>query len=115
MQAPGGHGIVKTVSAPAKRGQLSRSRILAAALDLVDQDGLDPLTMRRLAEQLKVDPMSIYNYLSDKEALLDGLAEALWEQVDMASEKAGWKQALRSFAVSLRGLALTHPQAYGLL
>jgi AcrR family transcriptional regulator len=111
----GGNSIAKTISAPAKRGQLSRSRILAAALELVDQDGLDALTMRRLADRLKVDPMSIYNYLSDKDALLDGLAEALWEQVEMASEKADWKQVLRSFAVSLRGLALTHPQAYGLL
>jgi AcrR family transcriptional regulator len=81
----------------------------------VDQDGLDALTMRRLAERLNFDPMSIYSYVTDKEALLDGLAEALWEQVEMASETADWKQALRSFAVSLRGLAVTHPQAYELL
>ena len=107
--------MAKTASKRAKRGQLSRSRILAAALDLVDQDGLDALTMRRLADQLRVDPMSIYHYLDDKDALLDGLAEALWEQVELAGEKADWKQVLRSFAVSLRGLAHAHPQAYGLL
>ena len=105
----------KTLSAPAKRGQLSRSRILAAALELVDQDGLDALTMRRLADRLKVDPMSIYNHVDGKEVLLDGLAEALWEKVEMPPETADWKEVLRSFAASLRGLALAHAQAYGLL
>jgi len=115
MQAPGGNSIAKTVSAPAKRGQLSRSRILAAALELVDQDGLEALTMRRLADQLKVDPMSIYNYVEGKEALLDGVAEALWEKVELPSESADWKEALRSFALHLRSLAHAHPQAYGLL
>ncbi len=111
----GGNTIAKTVSALAKRGQLSRSRILATALELVDQDGLDALTMRRLAEQLKVDPMSIYNYVNSKEVLLDGLAEALWEQVELPPDKADWKQTLRTLATSLRGLAHAHPQAFGLL
>lgn len=71
--------------------------------------------MRRLADRLKVDPMSIYNYVNGKDVLLDGLAEALWEEVELPSEEATWKQSLRSFATSLRGLARTHPQAYGLL
>jgi TetR/AcrR family transcriptional regulator, tetracycline repressor protein len=78
---------------------------------LIDPDGLEALTMRRVADQLQVDPMSIYNYLDDKDALLDGLAGALWEQVELAGEKADWKQVLRSFAVSLRGLAHSHPSA----
>jgi AcrR family transcriptional regulator len=107
--------MAKALSAPAKRGQLSRSRILAAALELVDQDGLDALTMRRLADRLRVDPMSIYNHLDGKEVLLDGLAETLWERVDLPAGTADWKKVLRSFATSLRGLALTHPHAYGLL
>lgn len=59
--------------------------------------------------------MSIYNYVDGKEALLDGLAEALWERVELAPEKGNWRQVLRSFAVSLRGLAHAHPLAYGLL
>jgi AcrR family transcriptional regulator len=105
---------VKTSAAP-RRGQLSRSQILATALELVDQDGLDALTMRRLADRLKVDPMSIYNYIDGRDGLLDGLAEALWEKVEVPSDKANWKQLLRSFAVALRGLAIDHPQAYGLL
>ncbi len=71
--------------------------------------------MRRLADRLTVDPMSIYNYLDGKEALLDGLAEALWARVELSSETSDWKQVLRSFADSLRDLAHAHPQAYVLL
>lgn len=97
-----------------RRGQLSRTRILAAGLELVDQDGLEALTMRRLAEQLQVDPMSIYNYVSSKEALLDGVAEALWSKLELA-EGGGWRETLRAFASSLRKLAHQHPHAYGLL
>lgn len=59
--------------------------------------------------------MSIYNYVEGKDALLDGVAEALWEKVELPSETADWKQALRSFAVRLRNLAQAHPQAYALL
>lgn len=97
-----------------RRGELTRVRILAKGLELVDQDGLEALTMRRLADQLKVDPMSIYNYVSGKEALLDGLAEALWAELELP-EGSGWKETLRTFATSLRELAHRHPRAYGLL
>ena len=81
----------------------------------VDQEGLEGLTMRRLAEELKVDPMSIYNYVDDKEALLDGLSEALWHEVQLPDGEVGWKDVLRVFASSLRQLAHAHPHAYGLL
>jgi AcrR family transcriptional regulator len=101
--------------ASSRRTRLSRSRILAAALELVDLDGLEALTMRRLADQLKVDPMSLYNYVDGKDALLDGLAEALWAEVKPTDSAAGWKETLRSLATALRQLAHAHPHAYGLL
>jgi AcrR family transcriptional regulator len=108
--------VARTV-APVKRqrGQLSRARILSAALHLVDQDGLEALTMRRLADELKVDPMSIYNHVEGKDALLDGLAEALWNEVQLPDETMSWTDALRALASSLRQLAHAHPHAYGLL
>jgi AcrR family transcriptional regulator len=81
----------------------------------VDQEGLEGLTMRRLADELKVDPMSIYNHVGDKEALLDGLAEALWNEVQLPDADTGWKDALQALATSLRQVAHTHPHAYGLL
>lgn len=98
-----------------RRGQLSRERILAAALELVDQDGLEALTMRRLADQLKVDPMSLYNHVESKDDLLDGLTEVLWSEVRLPARVKGWKRTLREFAHSVRGLARAHPLAYGLL
>ena len=98
-----------------RRGQLSRARILAAALELVDQDGLEALTMRRLADQLRVDPMSIYNHVDGKDALLDGLADALWDQVEAPGRGSDWKEAFRLLATSLRNLAHAHPHAYSLL
>jgi len=98
-----------------RRGQLSRARILATALQLVDQDGLDALSMRRLADELKVDPMSLYNHVGSKDALLDGLAEALWNEVELPAGEIGWQEALRTLATLVRGLAHTHPHAYGLL
>ena len=108
--------MTKTLAAPTgRRGQLSRTRILEAALKLVDQDGLEALTMRRLADRLKVDPMSLYNHLDSKEALLDGIAEALWNEVRLPAGHVGWKEALRMLASSLRGLAKVHPHAYALL
>jgi len=98
-----------------RRGQLSRARILAATLQLVDQDGLESLTMRRLADHLQVDPMSIYNYVDGKEALLDGLAEALWNEVQLPGGETSWNETLRALAALLRQLAHDHPHAYGLV
>lgn len=102
-------------SAKTRRGDLSRARILATALEVVDQDGLEALTMRRLAEQLKVDPMSLYNHVDGKDALLDGLAEQLWSEVPLPDRAKGWKSVLRAYAISIRDIARRHPLAYGLL
>ncbi len=104
-----------TAAASGRRTSLSRARILTAALDLVDLDGLEALTMRRLADQLKVDPMSLYNHVNGKDALLDGLAEVLWAEVKPTDSAVGWKETLLSLATALRQLAHAHPHAYGLL
>jgi TetR/AcrR family tetracycline transcriptional repressor len=104
-----------TAAGPRTRGKLSRARILTAALQLVDLDGLEALTMRRLADQLKVDPMSLYNHVDGKDALLDGIAEALWNEVQLPDGETEWREALRGFATALRGMAHAHPHAYPLL
>lgn len=71
--------------------------------------------MRRLAEDLQVDPMSIYKHVAGKEALLDGLTELLWSKVRLADPGSDWKKTLLAFATSLRELGAAHPNAYGLL
>ena len=82
---------------------------------LVDRDGLESLSMRKLAQELEIDPMSLYNYVENKDALLDGLAELLWAEIDLPHDDLGWEDMLRSIAGSLRGLACIHPHAYSLL
>jgi AcrR family transcriptional regulator len=82
---------------------------------LIDLHGLEAFTMRKLAQELSVDPMSIYNHLENKDALLDGLAELLWEEIELPGGDAGWEALLRSVATSLRALAHAHPHAYALL
>jgi AcrR family transcriptional regulator len=82
---------------------------------LIDEQGLEALTMRQLAQELGVDPMSIYRHFKNKDALLDGVADMLWGEVELPGGDVGWEALLRSMATSLRALAHAHPQAYALL
>lgn len=99
-----------------RREPLSRREIQEVALRLIDEDGLEVLTVRRLGGALGVDPMALYRHFENKEALLDGVAELLWEEVERGSRDGGdWKHQLRSIASSLRDLAHAHPNAYSLV
>ena len=101
--------------APAARRTLTRERILHTGLQMIDQQGLEAFTMRKLAQELGVDPMSIYRHFENKEALLDSVADVLWSEVKLPESEVGWEALLRSFATSLRALAHIHPHAYALL
>jgi len=95
------------------RGHLSRDAILSAALEVVDQDGEGGLTMRRLAERLDADPMSLYSYFEGKESLLDGLVGTLWSELEVGG--ADWRAVLTALAAGIRRLAHRHPQAFRLV
>src|SRR5690242_16492589 len=103
----------------ASRTPLSRERVLAAAVALVDEHGIQALTMRRLAVDLGVEAMSLYYHLPDKETLLDGVAETVVDEVTAAvGPLAGdgtWKAVLRRQFLTARGVMLRHPWAPGLL
>jgi AcrR family transcriptional regulator len=88
--------------------------VLSAALELVDAEGLEALTMRRLAQRLGRDPMTLYRYAENHAALLDGVAEQVLEQltIDTALD---WPAALRQAAHDFRRLARRHPHAVPLL
>ena len=101
--------------APAARRPLTRERILQTGLQMIDEQGLEAFTMRKLAQELGVDPMSIYRHFENKDALLDGVADVLWSEVKLPESRVGWEALLRSFATSLRALAHVHPHAYALL
>lgn len=95
--------------------RLSREIVLAKALELVDAEGLDALTMRRLGQELGRDPMSLYRYAQNRAALLDGVTELVLNQLRIHPEDPDWKAQLRKIAHGLRTLALQHPNIVPLL
>ena len=99
---------------PARR-PLTRERIVHAGLQLIDEQGLESFTMRKLAQEFGVDPMALYRHFANKGALLDGVAEMLWGEVELPGGDTTWEELLRAFAISLRTLAHAHPHAYALL
>jgi AcrR family transcriptional regulator len=96
---------------PATRERLDRRRVLEAALAVIDRDGLDGLTMRRVATELDVDPMTVHHHAKGKSSLLDGVAELLWEEVEGPQGSADARAELRHLARSIRRLFHRHPQA----
>jgi AcrR family transcriptional regulator len=95
-----------------RRRPLTRARVLDAAIAVADEQGIDALTLRRLAERLGVHPTSIYNHVPSKDAILDGLAERLIEHADLPTHCASWQEWLPAFAASLRQLAREHRGAF---
>jgi AcrR family transcriptional regulator len=79
-----------------KHQRLSRELILRVALESVEEDGLDALSMRRLAQRLDVWPMSIYRYFRDKDELLDALADSAAEGLAVPTARASWRNQMRA-------------------
>ena len=96
-------------------GKVTREVVLAAALEIVDRDGADGLTMRRLARALNRDPMILYRHARNKAALLDGVAETVLAQLKVDAADPDWLAQLRTVARNYRALALAHPHAVPLI
>ena len=93
---------------------LSKERVLQAAVALADEEGIEALSMRRLANELGVKAMSLYNHVANKDDLLDGIVDAAYREVVIPSAEAGWKTQIRELAVSAHETLLRHPWASGL-
>jgi AcrR family transcriptional regulator len=104
-----------TVTPALPRRRLDRRRVLEAALAIVDRDGLEALSMRRLGAELGADPMAAYHHVGDKDRLHAGIAELLWEEVVRPSPGDDPIAALRALAGSLRDLFRRHPSAAPLI
>jgi AcrR family transcriptional regulator len=105
--------VSKRAGARATRAPLSRESVLAAAIELADERGIDALTMRRLGQQLGVEAMSLYNHVANKDDLLDGIANRVLSGVELPAD-GDWKTALRRHAVAEHELFRRHPWACGL-
>lgn len=96
---------------PVPRAPLSPARIHEAALALIDEHGIEGLSMRRLAAALGVDPMSIYHHVPGKQALLQGVFQAVLQELVIPRRGAGgWQAVLRQLAGRFHALARRHPR-----
>jgi len=99
----------------ATRTPLKRERVMSAALGLADTSGIDSLTMRNLGRQLGVEAMSVYNHVANKEDILDGIVDLVFSEIELPTEGAEWKPAMRNRAISAHEALLRHPWATSLM
>jgi AcrR family transcriptional regulator len=97
------------------RTPLKRERVMRAALVLADTSGIDSLTMRNLGRELGVEAMSVYNHVANKDDILDGIVDLVFSEIDLPSEGAEWKPAMRNRAISAHEALLRHPWATSLM
>jgi AcrR family transcriptional regulator len=96
-------------------GKITRELVLATALELIDRDGADALSMRRLGAALDRDPMILYRHAPGKAAVLDGVVETVLAQLSVDPTDPDWAAQLRAVARGYRALALAHPNVVPLL
>lgn len=94
---------------------LSKQRVVVEAIRLADREGVDGLSMRRLAGTIGAGAMSLYHYVASKEELLDAMIDIVFEEIELPTEEADWQSAMRRRAVSARQVLARHPWAIGLM
>lgn len=103
-----------TTSAPARR-PMSRKRVLDAAIKLADREGIESLSMRKLAGELGVEAMTLYHYVANKDEILDGIVDMVVGEMELPLADAGWKAAVRHTSMSAHEVLRAHPWAASLL
>ena len=102
-------------SQPRPRDPLSRERVLDAAIALADERGLEALTMRRLAQELGVEAMTLYYYVRNKDDILNGIVDQVVAEFELPRPGEDWKAALRAAAISAYRVLLEHGWAPALV
>ncbi len=97
------------------RTRLSRPLVLRAAVALADREGLEGFSMRRLAQELNVVPMALYKHVANKDELLDGMVDIVFDEIESPSLDDDWRSALRRRAISTREALNRHTWAIGLM
>lgn len=100
---------------PSADSGLSRERVLEAAIVFADEHGVAALSMRKLAKELGVEAMSLYYYLPNKDAILDGMVDRVFASIQVPRVQGGWREQMRARAMSTREVLLAHPWAVSLL
>ncbi|MER7766864.1 TetR/AcrR family transcriptional regulator [Kitasatospora sp. NPDC096140] len=97
------------------RETLTRRRVLEAAVELADAGGLETLSMRKLGQAVGVEAMSLYNHVANKEDLLDGMVDLVFDEVELPVPGDDWQRAMRQRAISVRLALSRHRWAIGLM
>ncbi len=94
---------------------LSKQRVVAEAIRIADREGVDGLSMRRLAGELGAGAMSLYYYVANKDELLDAMIDVVFEEIELPPADTDWESAMRQRSISARQVLLRHPWAIGLM
>src|SRR3954452_13228306 len=101
--------------AGAGRPRLSRDRVLRAALAVADAGGLEALTIRSLAQELGVKPMSVYYHVANKSEIIDGIVDLVFGEIKLPALDGDWRAEMRRRAASARSVLRRHSWAIPLL
>ncbi len=97
------------------RAPLSRERVLRTATSLADAGGIASLSMRKLAQELGVEAMSLYNHVANKDDLLDGMIDLVFGEIGLPAREVDWKSAMRQRGISAREVLARHHWAIALM
>ncbi|MDT0167273.1 TetR/AcrR family transcriptional regulator [Actinotalea sp. AC32] len=100
---------------PRPRTPLTRERVIAAAVAVADDHGVAAVSMRKVAERLGVEAMSLYHHVHDKDAVVAGILDAVFAEIDLPEPGADWHPAMRLRAISTRDVLARHSWALGLV
>ncbi len=105
----------ETAAPYAVRQTLTKDRVLRAAIDLADREGIDAVSMRRLGQELGVEAMALYRHVRDKDDLLDGMIDTVVAEIEHGDPADDWTQSMRDLALAARREMLRHPWAPAVL
>ncbi len=100
---------------PGGRSRLNRDRVLRGAVRVADAGGIGALTIRSLADELGVKPMSVYHHVANKDEILDGIVDIVFDEIDLPEVDGDWHAEMRRRASSARTVLSRHRWAIGLL
>ncbi|MGA4539820.1 TetR/AcrR family transcriptional regulator [Uniformispora flossi] len=105
-----------TAPRAAARQPLTRARVLEAAVRVADRGGVEAITMRKVAQELGVEAMSLYHHVPNKDAILDGVVDVVFAAIELPdADRGDWQEALRTRAFSARAVLSRHNWALGLM
>lgn len=107
--------MTKKTREPVTRGHISRQLALSTAVGLADKDGLASVSMRKVAQELGVEAMSLYHHVANKGDILDGMVDQVFAEIELPADGLEWKTAMRQRAESARAALTRHPWAISIM